>query len=252
MSPTNGAITMAAYEDSTKTIKSVDKALNVLEAISLTDGGVNLTHLSKTLDMNKSGVYRLLQVFKQRGYVEQRNSGEYHLGMSAFLVGQNIISNMDLLRTARPVMEKLVREVNETVYMALRHEQDVLFFDNIDSQQPVSVMQLRGRRYPLASCAAGRLLLSYSHGREDAVGLEPGTTPEKQGYAVDADALGEGISSVAVPVLNNDKKAAGCLLFVGPSFRFTEEKVHGEFLSALMTAGQVVSTRLGCLDYHLA
>ena len=45
------------------TIKSVDKALEVLEAFSELNDGIKLSSLSEKLNMNKPGVYRLLQVF---------------------------------------------------------------------------------------------------------------------------------------------------------------------------------------------
>ena len=127
----------------TSTIRSVDKALEVREAFSEISGGIRLSRLSEKLNMNRSGVYRLLQVFKQRGYVEQKQkNGKYQLGMTAYTVGQSIVSNMELTRTVRPIMERLVREYNETVYLALPCDKNVLFFDSSDSQHPVNVMSL--------------------------------------------------------------------------------------------------------------
>jgi IclR family KDG regulon transcriptional repressor len=118
----------------TSTIKSVDKALEVLEAFSELNGGIKLSHLSEKLNMNKSGVCRLLQVFKQRGYVEQKSKNcKYQLGMTAHMVGQNIVSNMELTRTVRPIMEQLVRRHHETAYLSLRCGQKVLLFDSVDS-----------------------------------------------------------------------------------------------------------------------
>lgn len=117
----------------------------MLEAFSEINGGIKLSRLSEKLNMNRSGVYRLLQVFKQRGYVEQKHkNGKYHLGMTAYTVGQKIVSNMEIMRTAGPVMEGLVREYNETVCLAVRCDQDVLFFENAGSMHPVNVMALKG------------------------------------------------------------------------------------------------------------
>jgi DNA-binding IclR family transcriptional regulator len=79
----------------TSTIKSVDKALEVLEAFSELDGGIKLSCLSEKLKMNKSGVYRLLQVFKQRGYIEQKSKhGKYQLGTTSLTVADKIAQQM--------------------------------------------------------------------------------------------------------------------------------------------------------------
>jgi DNA-binding IclR family transcriptional regulator len=208
----------------TSTIKSVDRALEVLEVFSEISGGIKLSRLSEKLNMNRSGVYRLLQVFKQRGYIEQKHkNGKYQLGMTAYMVGQNIVSNMGLTRTVRPIMERLVREYNETVYLALPCDKNVLFFDSSDSLHPVNVMALKGRRYPLSECAAGDMLQAFdtTHGEDDLC-----TPPQNDarlvklkqlGYSTDKNRLGDGVVSLAVPLLNAEKLAVGSLCFVGPA-----------------------------------
>ena len=245
-------------KNNTSTIKSVDKALEVLEAFSRIHDGINLSRLSEKLNMNKSGVYRLLQVFKQRGYVEQRQkNGKYHLSMAAYMISQNIISNMELLRNARPVMEKMARDCNETVYLAVRCEQDVLLFDNVDSMTPVNVLPLKGHRYPLSSCAAGKVLMAFDAADDDGPG--PVGSPQDQslkaisqrGYVADEDCLGEGISSLAVPLLATDKKLVGSICFVGPQYRFTDEKINDELLIPLVNAGHAISAKLGYFGYHI-
>ena len=248
----------AEQKNTTSTIKLVDKTLEVLEAFSELNDGINLSSLSEKLNMHKSTVYRLLQVFKQRGYVEQKQkNGKYRLGLAAYRVGQNIVSNMDLLSMARPVMEKLVREHNETVYLALPCGQRALMFENIDSLHPVNVMSLKGRHYPLSECAAGDMLLAF------------GTTPgeenlcppfqedarlamlKQQGYSIDADRLGQGVVSLAVPLLSAEGVVVGSLCFVGPDFRFTDERLKSRLLLPLVDAGHTVSAKLGYFGYHL-
>ncbi len=246
-----------AEKDFTSTIRSVDKALEVLEAFSEIRGGIKLSRLSEKLNMNRSGVHRLLQVFKQRGYVEQRHkNGKYHLGITAYTVGQNIVSNMEIMRTAGPVMEGLVREYDETVYLAVRCDQDVLFFENAGSLHPVNVMALKGRRFPLAECAAGEMLQAFGAvpGDDDLCASPQNDVRlarlKQQGYSTDTHLLGEGVVSLAVPLLNADKLAVGSLCFVGPETRFTEEKIKSSLLPPLIDAGHAISTQLGYYGYH--
>ncbi|MBE0575370.1 MAG: IclR family transcriptional regulator [Desulfuromonadales bacterium] len=250
---------MASKEKSTKTtIQLVDKALEVLEVFSELNEGVKISRLSERLNMNKSGVHRLLQVFKQRGYLEQRQkNGKYYLGMSAYMVGQNIVSNMGLLSTARPVMERLARKYNETVYLALPRNQEALLFDGIDSLHAVSVMSLKGRLYPLAECAAGDMLQAFSTAPgEDALCNTAQNDArlamlKQQGYSMDVDRLGSGVVSLAVPLLNAERLAVGSLCFVGPDFRLTDEKINGNLLLPLIEAGHAISAKLGYFGYHL-
>lgn len=242
----------------TSTIKSVDKALEVLEVFSKVSGGIKLSCLSEELNMNKSGVYRLLQVFKQRGYVEQKSkNGKYQLGIAAYMVGQNIVSQMKLTNAVGPVMKRLVLEHNETVYLALRSGQDMLLFDNIDSLHPVNVMSLRGRRYPLSDCAAGDMLLAFDTELDANDLCETSSNAERlamlkeQGYSSDVHRLGDGVVSLAVPLLNVEKAVVGSLCFVGPDFRLTDEKIKSSLLLPLIDAGHTISAKLGYFGDHL-
>jgi DNA-binding IclR family transcriptional regulator len=242
----------------TSTIKSVDRALEVIEAFSEIRGGIKLSCLSEKLNMNKSGVYRLLQVFKQRGYVEQkRKNGEYHLGLAAYMVGQNIVSNMELVRMARPIMERLVREHNETIYLALPSEKKVLLFDCVDSSQVVNVMSLKGLHCPLSECAAGEVLQAFGMASvEGAFDTPPPhydrlAVVKQQGYSTDAHLLGDGVVSLAVPLLNAEAMAVGSICFVGPEFRLTDEKIKSSLLRSLVDAGHAISAKLGYYGYHL-
>lgn len=239
------------------TIKSVDKALEVLEAFSTTPDGINLSSLSEKLQMNKSGVYRLLQAFKQRGYVEQEcKNGKYHLGLVAYMVGQNIVSKMDLLSMARPVMERLARACKETVYLVLPSGQNVLMFDSCASRNPVNVMSLKGRHYPMSGCAAGDMLLAYGAiADEGGAGSPLGNDVRlsllnQQGYSADANQLGDGVVSLAVPLLNAEQIAVGSLCFVGPDFRLSEERIASDLLRPLIDAGQSISMKLGYSGTH--
>lgn len=233
------------------TIKSVDKALKVLETISTIEGGINLTALSEKLDMSKSGVYRMLQAFKERGYLEQRHkNGEYFLGKTAYMIGQNILTNTSVLKLARPAMEDLGRECNETVYLALRCDNDVVLIDSVESRHPVVAMPLTGRSWSLTDCAAGELLLAFDRPREELtvtynVPAHRLEMLKRQGYCFDVGSFGDSLASLAVPLFDSGQRAAACLCLVGPEYRFSNTVIREKLLTALRVAGQALSVQLG-------
>lgn len=238
------------------TIKSVDKALSMLEAFSELDGGINLTRLSEKLGLNKSGVYRLLQVFKQRGYVEQHcRSGKYQLGLSAFRVSHNILSNNQLINIVKPFMEALVNEHNETIYLAINCDDHVLFFDHVDSLNAVNVSSLKGRFYPVETCAAGLVQKAFSATpavleKTISESREIFVQVRQQGYSMDQDQLGQGVASLAVPLFGLGNKVVGSLCFVGPDFRLTIPKIQDQLLGPLLGAGRAISIKLGNSGIH--
>jgi DNA-binding transcriptional ArsR family regulator len=55
---------------------SIDKALEVCEALSAAPGGMSLTDLSRALKQPRPTVHRLLAVLRRRGYVRQEESSQ--------------------------------------------------------------------------------------------------------------------------------------------------------------------------------
>ena len=250
---------MPARGKDSYSIQSVENALDVLEALCDEGDEVRISRLSERLGMNKTSVFRLLATFENRGYVEREpDSGTYRLGLSAYEIGQKFLSRMGLLRKAKPVMERLVRECNEAAYLAVRREKEVLFFDMVDTAHQVKIVSLVGSRYPLAATAAGKVILANAAVRQGARELDDYghladefSAVRKKGACLDRGALGEGIASAAVPLYRAGGETSGSLCFVGPDFRMSPDKIEEEFLPQLKEAGEIISSKLGHLGGYL-
>ncbi len=256
---------MTARDKESYSIQSVENALDVLEALCEEEDEVRISRLSEKLGMNKTSVFRLLATFENRGYVEKEaHSGKYRLGLAAYEMGQKFLSRMTLLRKARPVMERLVRTCNETVYLTMRRYNDVLFLDMVDTAQQVKVVSLVGKRYPLATCAAGKVILAYlpepvktRRGNGGSAVGDPllsgneRTLIRQRGGWSDLGALGEGIASVAAPIFEAGGEIAGCLCLVGPDFRLSDDKIGSEFQPRLTETAEMISSRLGFVSNYL-
>lgn len=234
-------------------IQSVDNALDLLEALSEEGDGVKIAHLSERLGMPKMSLFRYLATFENRGYVEhEKGSGKYCLGLSAYEIGQKILSRMGLLRKARPVMERMVRECDEAAYIVVRRGSDILFLDVVDTSQQVKIISLVGRRYPVEVPAAGRVLLAHTPSGGETSGehdqAESLGRIRSQGFCLDRGAMGDGISSVAVPLFGTGGKLQASLCFVGPDFRLPQEKIETLLLPRLQEAGKTISSRLGYFE----
>lgn len=234
-------------------IQSVDNALNVLEMLSEFDQDVHVTGLSERLGLNKSTVFRLLATFQRRGYVVQDQGTQlYRLGLSAFETGQKLLSRMELLDKARPVMAQLLRQHNESVYLAVRRNHELLFLDMLDTTQQVKAVSFVGQRVPLADSAAGKLFLALQPPgglRRDRT-QRPVTDEElaairKAGYCLNQENFAQGITALAVPLFDHSECMAAALVLLGPDFRIGEERANKELLPPLVDAAETISSRLG-------
>ena len=141
---------MTSRDKESYTIQSVENALDVLEALGEGPEDIRISNLSSRLGLNKTSVFRLLATFERRGYVEKEDhNGTYRLGLTAYEIGQKFLQRMELLRKAKPHMERLAYACDEAVYLAVPRGVEVLFLDMVDTSQQVKTAPLVGQRFPI-------------------------------------------------------------------------------------------------------
>src|SRR6056297_2246541 len=208
---------MPSRDKDSYNIRSVENALHLLEALAEEDTQCSLAQLSHRLDLTKASLFRLMATFENHGYVERgHRSGEYQLGMAAFEVSQKLLSKMELLRKARPVMAHLTRQTDETVYLVVQREMDALFLEMSDNDQKVKVVPLTSQRFPLDSCASGKIFMAFDTANKRLLDNRTHLTEEisrcrQQRYCIDHNGIGEGSPCMAVPLFSTGETLAGCL-----------------------------------------
>ena len=68
---------MAKREKKSYVIQSVSNALNLLEEFKGNRDELGVTELSKMLNLHKNNVFRLLATLEAKGYIEQKDDGDY-------------------------------------------------------------------------------------------------------------------------------------------------------------------------------
>jgi DNA-binding IclR family transcriptional regulator len=126
-----------------------------------------------------------------------------------------------------------------------------------DNDHKVKIVSLNGRRFPLESCAAGKILLAFDETtNQERIKNLPQLQDElkecrKQGVDIDRDGIGEGSTCIAVPLFNAEGIACGSLAMVGPSFRMDDHRINQQLLPAIKAAGEMTSARLGHIGIGL-
>src|SRR5262245_36429323 len=143
-------------------IQSVSRALDMLEAFTANEGELGVTELSRRLKLHKNNVFRLLATLETRGYVEQdKESGNYRLGMKTFEVASVFAHHLGLTRQARPVLEQLARMTGEEACLGVLDGPWVVCVDQVDTTQPVRVVSHLGQRLPAHAAALGKAQLAF-------------------------------------------------------------------------------------------
>jgi len=225
-------------------VQSVDRALDLLEALAQEEKPVGVAELVELTGLPQGTVHRLLQSLHLRGYVRRDGSRKYSLGASA--VRLTDAAQRSLARSARPHLAELVSLSGETANLAVLEGDDVVYVAQVSSPHTLRMFAEVGRHVPPHSTAVGKVLLAGMP-RERAVavlrrtGLAPRTPTTitdldaflaeldlvtVQGWAADEEEQETGVRCVAVPV-GAPGAALAALSLSGPADRFAGGRTPG-------------------------
>jgi DNA-binding IclR family transcriptional regulator len=253
-------------EKSEYVIQSVDHALDILEAFDYGHEELGVTELSNKLNLHKNNIFRLLATLETRGYIEQdKKTGNYRLGIKVFEVASAFLHHLGLRRQARPVLEALVRDCNETAYLAVLDGPDTIYVLMHETSHMVRVIPRLGQRLPAHCTASGKVQLAFESqdrlvelfGERPLRQLTPNTITDfgglrdhlgevtRAGYAIDNEELEEGVRCVAAPVRDYSHRVVAGIGLSGPVSRLTPERIQTELVPLVREAGVKLSQRLG-------
>jgi len=247
------------------TVQSIERTLDIIEALSVYKTGVGVTTLSKELNLHKSTVHRLLTTLMLRKYVEQDlENSKYRLGMKLFELGNAVLSKMDIRQHAMPYLRQLWKTTGETVQLAIVDHHRVLFIDVLETLERVGVKSNVGESVPLHCSAPGKIWLANLPEDRLAEVLKlikfdvftPYTldTVEKlkeqieqakiNGYALDNQEYSPDIVSVASSVKNSRGRVIACIAITTPVLRADTEKIK-ELSRQVRICAEKVSQSMG-------
>lgn len=147
---------------STVTVRSVDRALEVLEALGRHARPLSLVEIAGAIEAPKSTTFTILRTLARRGFLEtDRSRGTYLLGPRLAALGGAARPSRDLQSIAHPHLDALARTTREAVFLSVAEGHEVVFLEKIDSAQPIRYIAQVGTRRPLHCTASGKLLLAH-------------------------------------------------------------------------------------------
>ena len=149
-------------EKSVQGAQSVLRAIDLFKRIGLNhEQGLTLTGLVEMTALDRTTVYRLLSSLVQTGLVERDNRKLYRLGLEAMQLGLATMNRVPILERCRPMMIRLARRSEDTVYLVVRNGDHAHCLHHEEGTFPIKalVLQVGGLRL-LGVGSAGSALLS--------------------------------------------------------------------------------------------
>ena len=249
---------------SSDSVQSLERAIDILRALKKAQCPLMLKDIAQRTGIAKSTVHRLLSTMRDADLIEQGQDGRYSLGMSLFELGSAAASTRNVTTVARPYMQQISKELNESVSLALLSHGEALLLSFIESTSPFHVVSRVGSRMPAHCTVQGKIMLANMQEDDIRKIIEeqgmyqytPATIKtydtlmaelekvRKQNYAVDDGEYHIGLSSVGAPIYDDDGIVRYCFGIVSmfhrigsPEFAYAKKRT--------MEAARDISHTLG-------
>ena len=246
------------------TIGVVEDAILVLDTFMNGKDRLTLAQITKESGLGKNKVFRILNTLEKHRLISRDEERNYILGLRFLEYGQRVQNQMDLLKASQSVMDWLVEETAETIFLSVIDGPQVLVVDVRESPRSVRLSGKKGGRGPLYVGGTPKVLLAFLPEEERrtrlaTIELKP-ITPytitdlsvlekllsqiRQQGYIVTKDDLDVGAHSVAAPIHDYRGQVIAALSIAGPSHRFTDECVE-TYIKLILEGTAQISSALG-------
>jgi IclR family acetate operon transcriptional repressor len=255
-----------AWDDkaSQNTIKSLDRALEVLVKLGEMEGGT-LSQIAGALEQSPATIYRVLTTFHGRGFADfDEQSQIWSIGPAAFLTGSQFLRRTSLVERARPIMRDLMEATGETANLGIERDGKVLFLGQVETHATIRAFFPPGTASAMHSSGIGKALLCRMDDSRQRQVLAAGqlekftphtlTDPEAmiadlraakaRGYAIDGEERNIGMRCIAAPVFNVFGEVVAGISVSGPTVRMSEDRIE-QVAADVMKAAASLTKAIG-------
>lgn len=147
-------------------VQSVERAIDILNALAQYPKGCSIGELSKDLNLSKSTIHRIISTLKYKHYVTQNKENlKYRLDLKILNLSASITNNMDLINVARPYIREFSNKYDEIIHLCIPDEAflNIIYVDKIspeNTNRNITMSSRIGNTAPIWCTASGKLLLS--------------------------------------------------------------------------------------------
>ena len=248
------------------TIEALVRGLEVLALFTAARPALSFNEIVGALDLSKSTAFRILATLEQLGYLEHDSAARrYRPGLKVFQLGFAALAGLEIQQVARPQLERLAQQLDETASMAVLEDLDIIYIDRIRNRAIVGVVLGVGSRLPAYSASLGKVLLADLPEPElrerlaratlapitaHTIVSEGGLLTElaeirRRGYAISDQELAIGLRGVAAPIRDSQGRAVAAINVSGPTSTISPERLDLELLPAVLATAERISLALG-------
>ncbi len=223
-------------------MNSVDRAIDVLEAIEKSDGSMTVTEIAAAVGASKSAAFATLFTLVDRGILYSQGHGAgrvYRLGFGLVRLGQEALAQVSLRDAAMPALQALTAHTQMSSRVVSFDGGQATVVGQVNAPGQIR-LDLRMGQQELPHCSAvGKALLAQMAPEEAravaaAAGMERRTEhtitdldllmdelelTRHRGYALDCEEDADGIMCVGAPIWDHAGANVGAISVTGLRLR---------------------------------
>ncbi|KNG92713.1 IclR family transcriptional regulator [Pseudaestuariivita atlantica] len=237
---------------------TVGKALDVLDLVAAFGRPVRFSAILEASPLPKATLYRMLQTLTNQGMLTQDpDTQAYALGLRLVRLAHEAWRQSSLAPIARPFIDALAAEVQETVHLAQMDAGQVIYVDKRNATDPIEMFSQAGKVGPAYCTGVGKAMLAHltPDRLQDALSRQsfhdhtPATLDtaiklmrelddiRASGVAYDREEHEPGIICIAAPILSSPARVIGALSITTSTARHALDTLDG-FKPALLRAAE--------------
>jgi len=234
-------------------VEALARGLEVIRSFDRIHVKQTISQISERTLLARPTVLRLLLTLEDLGYVRSQNN-HYSLTPKVVDLGMAYVSSLGLYGAAKPHMENLSKEVDQTVSLAELDGSDIVYTGRVEVPKIISVGVTVGSRLPSASTALGRVLLAavpdselhevlrtpslsmyIPRTRFTAEQIRPKLElVREQGWAESDEDLQYGVQAIATPICGEDGQVVAAIGLGTHTSEIGKEIVRERYLPLLL------------------
>jgi DNA-binding IclR family transcriptional regulator len=240
------------------------KSIAILQMIADSEQPPSISMLVRQSNLPRPTLHRLLKALAAEDMVELRPNKTYAVGARTLQLAGRALAQNDLAKIAAPEMSLLSAQTQETVHLAIRSSNDLVYIYKKDTPHAVRIASTVGARVPCHASAVGKCLIAFLSEEErvrvvdsmDMRRLTDFTITDrndllaefekirKNGYATSHQESDLEIQCFATCIFDrNGQPAAGVSISV-PIYRLKADR--DEYLKPLLECRDRIMQKLGC------
>ncbi len=232
LSPVQFDDSVAAEDIDRSAVKSLRKALAVLNAVASADRPLTIADVAINAGIARPTAYRFVQTLVASGYLMQDVvDGRLSIGLSVLPLASSLLDRNRMRLEALPYVHSLAEQTGERANLGILYRDRVMYLAGVEKPALPTIYSRFGKHAPAHCSSLGKAILAYQSetevhallSRKPLVALTPGTitgTAEfmkelaetrARGYAVDRAEHIAGSYCLAATIFDGNNRPIGAI-----------------------------------------